>query len=218
MKHPIIQDLENRYTAKEYDPSKKVSQEDLAVLLEALRLSVSSINSQPWKFIVLESDEAKQRMHDSFANMFQFNQKHILASSHVILFANKVTYSREDYELVIDKEIADKRMTEEQKEAAFGAYHFVNLNQDEQGEHKVWTKSQTYIAFGNALHTLARLNIDSTSMEGIDMQLVQEKFADELEGYECHVALVIGYHDDVADYNAKLPKSRKELSDVVSIL
>ncbi|MEJ6061623.1 NAD(P)H-dependent oxidoreductase, partial [Aliivibrio salmonicida] len=31
MKHQIIQDLENRYTAKKYDSSKKVSQDDLVV-------------------------------------------------------------------------------------------------------------------------------------------------------------------------------------------
>lgn len=35
MKHEIISDLENRYTTKKYDPSKKVSADDLAVLLEA---------------------------------------------------------------------------------------------------------------------------------------------------------------------------------------
>ncbi|MEJ6080476.1 nitroreductase family protein, partial [Vibrio sp. 1-Bac 57] len=68
----IITDLEKRYTAKKYDSSKKVSQQDLDVLYQALRLSPSSINSQPWKFIVIESDAAKQRMFDTFANKFQF--------------------------------------------------------------------------------------------------------------------------------------------------
>ena len=218
MKHQIIQDLENRYTAKKYDSSKKVSQDDLVVLLEALRLSASSINSQPWKFVVIESDEAKQRMHDSFANMHQFNQPHVKASSHVILFAHKVKYTREDYEVVVDKGIADKRMPENKKEAAFGAYGFVELNKDEKGEHKAWTKSQTYLALGNALHTLARLNIDSTTMEGIDPQLVGELFSEQLDGYECHVALAIGYHHASEDYNAGLPKSRKAFDDVITVL
>ena len=64
----IINDLEKRYTAKKYDPSKKVAQQDLDILYQALRLSPSSINSQPWKFIVIESDTAKQRTFDTFAN------------------------------------------------------------------------------------------------------------------------------------------------------
>ncbi|WP_375320689.1 NAD(P)H-dependent oxidoreductase [Aliivibrio logei] len=218
MKHEIINDLESRYTAKKYDPSKKISQDDLAVLLEALRLSASSINSQPWKFVVIESEEAKQRMHDSFANMHQFNQHHIKACSHVILFANKLTYSRNDYELVLNKAVQDNRITEEQKEAAFGSFKFVELNCDENGQHKAWTKPQVYLALGNALHTLARLNIDSTTMEGVDSELLNEIFSDELAGYECHVALAIGYHHASEDYNASLPKSRKAFKDVITVL
>ena len=66
MTHPIITDLTTRYTTKKYDPSKRISPEDLQVIYEAIRLSASSINSQPWKFIVIESDKAKQRMHDTF--------------------------------------------------------------------------------------------------------------------------------------------------------
>ena len=218
MKSPIITDLEHRYTTKKFDPSKKVNAEDLGILLEALRLSPSSINSQPWKFIVLSSDSAKQRMSDTFANMHQFNQHHIKEASHVILFAHKITYRREDYERVIDKGILDKRIPAEQKDAAFSSYGFVELNEDAQGEHKAWTKSQTYLALGNALHTLARLNIDSTTMEGIDTKLISELFSKQLDGYECHVALAIGYHDSSEDYNASLPKSRKAFADVITML
>ncbi|MGB5446858.1 MAG: NAD(P)H-dependent oxidoreductase [Psychromonas sp.] len=218
MKHAIIQDLEQRYTSKKYDPNKKVSPQDLAVLLEALRLSASSINSQPWKFVVIESEQAKQRLHDSFANKHQFNQHHIKTCSHVILFANKIEYTRSDYEAVLDKGIEDKRLQAEQKAAAFAAYAFVELNTDAKGQHRSWTKSQTYLALGNALHTLARLHIDSTTMEGVDSQMLSEIFADELAGYECNVALAIGYHHQSEDYNAALPKSRLAAEDVIMIL
>lgn len=218
MKNAIIADLQQRYTAKKYDPSKRVSQQDLAILLEALRLSASSINSQPWKFIVIESEQAKQLMHDSFANKYQFNQPHIKACSHVILFAHKIEYTRADYEVVIDKGIKDKRLPEAQKEAAFAAYAFAEANKDVRGQNSAWTKSQTYLALGNALHTLARLHIDSTTMEGIDSQLLSEIFTEQLAGYECHVALAIGYHHPSEDYNAALPKSRKTLADVVTVL
>lgn len=53
MPHSIIEDLRWRYTTKRYDASKKVAQADLEVLCEALRLSASSINSQPWRFVVI---------------------------------------------------------------------------------------------------------------------------------------------------------------------
>lgn len=218
MTHPIIKDLESRYTAKRYDSNKKISQEDMTTLMDAIRLTASSINSQPWKFIVLESDTAKQRFHNTFANKFQFNQPHAMAASHIILFAHKLQYNKADYEKVVDKGIADGRNKPEEKEQAFGAFAFVDLNTNDKGYNDEWTKSQTYIALGNALHVLARLGIDSTTMEGIDSELVGKEFSSELEGYECHVALAIGYHDSAEDYNAKLPKSRLTSEELVITL
>ncbi|GIU12713.1 MULTISPECIES: nitroreductase family protein [unclassified Shewanella] len=218
MTHPIIADLQSRYTTKRYDASKRIPQADLDVIYQAMNLSASSINSQPWKFIVIESDEAKQRMHDTFANKFQFNQPHIKAASHIVLFAHNPQYTREDYAKVIDKGIADGRMGIEDREQAFGAFAFVELNTDETGNNAAWTKSQAYLALGNTLHTLARLGIDSTTMEGVDNELIGEIFKEELGGYQCDVALAMGYHDSEQDYNAPLPKSRLAMKDIVQVL
>ncbi|MGS0675267.1 nitroreductase family protein [Shewanella sp. 0m-4] len=218
MTHPIITDLESRYTTKRYDASKRIPQVDLDVIYKAMNLSASSINSQPWKFIVIESDEAKQRMHDSFANKFQFNQPHIKSASHIVLFAYNPHYTREDYAKVVDKGIADGRMGAEDREQAFGAYAFVELNTDEAGNNAAWTKSQTYLALGNTLHTLARLRIDSTTMEGVDSELIGEIFKEELGGFQCDVALAMGYHHSEEDYNAALPKSRLAMKDVLQVL
>lgn len=218
MTHPIISDLKQRYTAKRYDSSKRIPQEELEIIYEAMRLSASSINSQPWKFIVIESDAAKQRMFDTFANMHQFNQPHIKAASQIILFAHNPKYTKDNYTKVVDKGIEDGRTPAEQREQAFGAYAFVDLNTDNEGNNATWTKAQTYIALGNTLHVLARLGIDSTTMEGVDSELIGEIFADELGGYQCDVALAIGYHHKEEDYNASLPKSRLAHDDVFTIL
>ena len=43
MTHPIINDLEKRYTTKRYT-TKRIPQDDLDVIYEAMRLSPSSIN------------------------------------------------------------------------------------------------------------------------------------------------------------------------------
>ena len=148
MTHPIIEDLTWRHTVKKYDPSKKVSKEDLQTLYEAMRLSASSINSQPWKFIVLETDEAKQRMSDTFANKFQFNQPPVFDSSQIILFAHNPCYTRNDYAEVIDNGIKDGRTKPEEREAAFGGFMFAELNTDKNGNTAPWTRAQLYIALG----------------------------------------------------------------------
>lgn len=104
MQHQIITDLNSRYTTKQYDKTKKISAENIDVIKEAIRLSASSINSQPWKFIVLESDEAKQRFHQTFENKFQFNQHHAIEASHIVLFAYNPSYTKDDYRHVVDVE------------------------------------------------------------------------------------------------------------------
>ncbi len=215
MDHLILEDLNWRHSVKKYDTSRKVSQENLDVLFEALRLTASSINSQPWKFIVIESVDAKQRMHKTFAHKFQFNQPHVFDSSHIILFAHNPHYTRDNYAEIVEDGIKDKRTKPEDRESAFGGFVFAELNTDEQGYTGHWTKSQTYIALGNTLHTLARLRIDSTPMEGIDLDLVSEEFKKELDGYQCDVALAIGYRHPQDDYNAKLPKSRRPLDNIL---
>lgn len=215
MVHPIIEDLLWRHTTKKYDATKKIPEKDLDVIFEAVRLSASSINSQPWKFVVIESDEARERLSRTFANKYKFNQPHVFDSSQIILFAHNPRYTRADYAEVVDKGIEDKRTKAEDRESAFGGFVFAELNTDETGNTSSWTKAQTYLALGNTLHTLARLKIDSTPIEGIDTGLVNEAFKKELDGYQCDVALAIGYHHPQEDYNAKLPKSRRSLDSIL---
>ena len=215
MTNTIIEDLQWRYTTKQYDPSRRVSAEDLAVLCEAMQLSASSINSQPWKFIVIGSDEAKQRMHNTFAHKHQFNQKHVFDSSHIILFAHNPHYTRDDFARVVDKYIADGRVPAENRDKAFGSFIFAEMNTMDDGSTECWTRAQTYLALGNTLHTLARLKIDSTCLEGIDSEMVEKEFAKELDGHVCVVALAIGYRHPTDDFNEKLAKSRLASEDVL---
>lgn len=208
MPHPIIEDMNWRYTTKRYDKTRRIPAEDLAILKEAMRLSPSSINSQPWKFIVIESEEAKARMHKTFSQNFQFNQPHVFDSSHIILFAHNPRYTRDDYARVVDQDIEAGRTQPQDREKAFGPFIFAELNTDESGSTECWTRAQTYLALGNTLHALARLRIDSTPLEGVDSELIAQEFEKELDGYICLVALAVGYRHPEDDYNEKLPKSR----------
>ena len=129
---PIISDLEKCYTTKRYS-TKRIPQNDLNVVFKALSLSPSSINSQPWKFIVIESDEAKELMHNTSADKFHFNQPHIKTASHVILFAYNPEYTCDDNARVIDADIKNGRTQAENREQAFCVFAFVDMSTDEQG-------------------------------------------------------------------------------------
>jgi len=214
MTHQIIKDLNWRHSTKKYDATQQVSEENWEIIYKTMRLSASSINSQPWRFIVIKSKAARMRMSQTFAHKFEFNEPHVHESSAIILFAHNPKYTREDYAEVVDKGIEDGRTKPEDREDAFGGFFFAELNTDKNGNTAPWTKAQLYLALGNTLHTLARLRIDSTPIEGIDTDLVNQEFKQELGGYQCEVALAIGYQH-TEDYNAKLTKTRRSLKSIL---
>jgi nitroreductase len=61
----IIKALQRRYATKKFDPTKKLSQDDLDILFEALRLSPSSFGLQPRKFIHVKNSETRAKLQES---------------------------------------------------------------------------------------------------------------------------------------------------------
>ena len=55
----IVTAARQRYTAKAYDPSRRVPEETMQQIYELLRNSPSSVNSQPWHFVVVRSTVAE---------------------------------------------------------------------------------------------------------------------------------------------------------------
>ena len=98
------------------------------------------------------------------------------------------------------------------------AYAFAEFNTDEHGFNGHWTKAQLYLALGNIMHTLARLGIHSTPMEGVDPEMITKLFKDELGEYICDVALAMGYPLEDEDYNYGKPKARLAQEDVVTVI
>jgi nitroreductase len=54
--HPV---LAERWSPRSFDPSYKVSEEDVTGILEAARWSASSNNSQPWRFLIAHRGSAE---------------------------------------------------------------------------------------------------------------------------------------------------------------
>lgn len=61
----FLEMMRQRKSCRSFDPEKQVSREDLLKIVEAGRLSPSGCNSQPWKFIVIDSAEAKEKLCDA---------------------------------------------------------------------------------------------------------------------------------------------------------
>ncbi len=61
----FLEVMQQRRSCRSFNPDKAVSREDLLKIIEAGRLSPSGCNSQPWKFIVIDSPEAKEKLCDA---------------------------------------------------------------------------------------------------------------------------------------------------------
>jgi len=84
MTHTLIENLKWRYAVKKFDASKKVSESDLEVFLESLRLTASSFGLQPWKFVVVETQALKEKLLEH-----SYNQAQVVDASHLIVLCRK---------------------------------------------------------------------------------------------------------------------------------
>lgn len=183
---------QNRYTTKIYN-GKTLSKETLEQLKEILRLAPSSINSQPWEFILV----GDKRKDEVFAPLSLMNEERVKQASHIVIF--RVLESVERFE-----EEAPSYISE-------GGRTFYQQYIKPQGEAhvKAWMGHQVYVALGYFLAGCAAMGVDSTPMEGI----LPKEYDQHLpkNGYQTLFAVAIGYRDP-EDKNQPYitPKKRKE--------
>lgn len=189
----------SRYTTKKFDSSKKISEETIQELKEILRLSPSSINSQPWKFWFVTDAVVK----GDLANASFFNQHKVQDADLVVVFS--VINSVADFEKQVVENLAEGSI----------AYFKNNIKSLPEAEIKAWMAHQVYLALGFFLSAVASLGLDSTPMEGIQT----EKYDDilHLEGYKTLFAVAVGHRNE-ADVNQPTitPKLRLPLDSVIA--
>ncbi len=209
-----------RHTAKAYDATRRISDDDMAQVRELLRFSPSSTNLQPWHFVIAGTEEGKARVAKAAEEKFPFNVPSILNASHVVVFAGRLEADEDYLQRVLAQEEADGRFSgnpDEFKPAMHnGRSMFVDIHQKEIGDGDQWMAHQVYLNLGQFLLGVAALGIDATPMEGIDTAVLDEEFGLREKGYASLFVVPIGYSDRDADYNAALPKSRLPESEIIT--
>lgn len=191
----------SRYTTKKYNPSKKISDNEIEELKEILRLSPSSINSQPWKFIFVSNEEIKNQL----AEVSYFNEQKIKDASHLVVFC-----------AIDDIQSFENQINENLPEGAVGYYNQFIKPLSEQ-EIKSWLKHQVYLSLGYFLSACASMSIDSTPMEGIKSNEYNAIL--DLKNYTTLFAVAIGYREQNDPNQPKIKnKSRLQMEEMVKVL
>lgn len=215
----IIETLNWRYSTKEFDPTKKISEEDFKQLKAMLRMSASSTNIQPWHFIIANTEEGKARMAKGTQGFFQFNQQKVLDASHVVLFCSRTSVDDEYMAHLLAQEDKDGRLpNDEVKAMVDGARKlFADIHKYDQKDLQHWMEKQVYLNMGNLLLGAAMLKIDAVPMEGLDLKALDEEFSLRSKGFTAVAAVSLGYRTET-DFNATTPKSRLPEDEIITLV
>ncbi|WP_313299566.1 oxygen-insensitive NAD(P)H nitroreductase [Pseudomonas sp.] len=208
-----------RYTTKAYDAARKIPQATIDALLEQLRHSPSSVNSQPWHFVVADSAEGKARLAKATEGGFAYNTAKILDASHVIVFCTRTDMTEAHLYAVLEQEQADGRFRDQQARAGQDQTRrgYANLHRYDLKDLQHWMEKQTYLALGTALLGAAAHGLDATPIEGFDSKVMDAELGLREQGFSSVVVLSLGYRSE-ADFNAGLNKSRLPAKSVFTFL
>ncbi|HCQ13848.1 NAD(P)H-dependent oxidoreductase [Flavobacterium sp.] len=203
----FIQDANWRYATKKFDATKKVSNEDLDTLKEAIRLSSSSYGLQPYKVIFVENPALRAQLQP-----VSWGQTQIVDASHLIVFANVTNIGETEIDAYF-KNLTETRnipMEALQGYADFMKSKITSLSEEARN---IWTSKQTYLALGNLLNAAAELKIDVTPMEGFEPEQYNEILGLKKLGLNASLVAPIGYRheEDATQHYVKVRKSNEEL-------
>lgn len=90
----ILELSKKRFSARKYT-DEPVSKEDLHYLLEVTRMAPSAVNKQPWKFVIVKSEEARKKHVRSYRSVMIVNgsRQHRFTSS-VCVKSRRTGYDR----------------------------------------------------------------------------------------------------------------------------
>lgn len=208
----LIETLNWRYATKQFDPTQKLSDDQLFQLTESLRLAPSSFGLQPWKFIVVTNTEIREQLV-----WHSWWQRQVADASHLIVLCAQDDTTEADIQNYIN-DIATTRWAP--LEALDGYKSMMNgaLGARTPEQRKTWAEKQVYIAQWFLLMAAAQLWIDACPMEWFDAQAYDKILW--LEGSEYHSVVIVpvGYRstDDVTANYAKVRYSTDQVIEFIN--
>ncbi|MCK9171080.1 MAG: oxygen-insensitive NAD(P)H nitroreductase [Treponema sp.] len=208
--------MKSRYTTKKFDSGKSIPEETIRDIENLLRLTPSSTNIQPWKFVLALTSEGKARIAKAASGFYSYNEPKILNASAVVVFSVRETIDAAYLEKLLAQEKTDGRFNSDKAMSGQreGRAHFVNLHRFERKDTQQWMEKQVYLAVGTLLFGVAALGLDACPMEGFDSRILDEELGLRTDGYSSSVIVSLGYRSK-DDFNAALPKSRLPEKDVL---
>lgn len=151
--------------------ASSITVEDIATILDTVRLAPSAFNVQPWRFMIVESPELKARLAEA-----AYNQRQVHSAPAVIVLYTDMLDALEHIEEVMHPNYDGASAT---KTAATVRGIFANRSE---AEREAWGAEQGNIALGYLLLIAEAHGYQTSPMAGFDAEQVKQ-----LLGLPAHV-------------------------------
>lgn len=210
MQEQILKALGWRYAVQNFDGTKKIGESELETILESGRLTPSSFGLEPWKFIVIENAEIRQKIQAA-----SYGQPKVSEASHLVVIARR-TDAREK---IVGERITRTAKIQNQEESSLDGFKQMLdgvIGSRDDAALDAWNARQAYIALGMMMETASLLGVDNAAMEGFDPSAVDEILGLKEKNLTSTVMLALGYRGE--DTSAERPKVRRDFDEVVEFV
>ena len=199
----LLKAMNWRYATKKMDPTKKVPEDKVQRILEAIRMTATSSGLQPYEIFVVTNTEVRAKIQ-AVAN----NQAQITEGSHLLVFAAWNDYTPDRVNMMFDYNNEVRGFVNE------GAENYRQMllkNYPAKGPDVNFQHAalQSYIALGTALIAAAEQEVDATPMEGFKPAAVDEILGLPARGLRSTVLLPLGYREADKDWLVNMKKVRR---------
>ncbi|MDG4657680.1 nitroreductase family protein [Ectobacillus antri] len=194
--------VKGRRSIRKYDTNVKISKEEMTQIIETATLAPSSVNMQPWRFVVIESPEAKATL----APLARFNQSQVETSSAMIaLFGdlNNFDYAEEIYGRAVELGYMPAEVKERQLEAIGGLY--ANVTPEQMKDIVLIDGGLVAMQFMLAARAHG---YDTCPIGGFEKDKIAEAFGMDKDRYVPVMLISIGKAEDTGYQSVRLPVDR----------
>ncbi len=205
----LLEALNFRYATKAFDPGKKIPGETWQAIEESLALTPSSFGLQPWKFLVIDSPETREKLKGA-----SWGQSQLTDASHLVVLTTRTDLDQADIDSWIAR-LSDVQGTPLENLAGLSGVISSFSGGMSVPEKHDWNRRQVYIALGQLMTAAALLGIDTCPLEGISPADYDEILGLKDSGYATAVGCALGYRAGDDKY-ASAAKARFPLEQVIA--
>lgn len=191
-----------RRSVKVYDEDVKIPHEEILEMLNKAVTAPSSVNLQPWRFVVVESEEAKAKLR----SMVRFNTKQTDTSSAMILIFGDL-YPQEHTEAIYNRAVAEGKMPKEVRDMQVPAIKEMYDSFSEATMREVVKMDASLVAM--QLMLIAREHrYDTNPMSGFDPENMAETFGLDPHRYVPVLMVSIGKAKEAGYESVRIPAEK----------